>query len=219
MNLITRKCVSTALLMSVVLFVQACAIGPAPLPDAQEVPATEAQGLDGVWMISGINKRLRFDSGRAVVMDGWNHWGLAVNQGMVALINVREAGPGMLTADDLVNGGSAWSGVLTPSGRMNVTVQTEPLPINYALIPVTMDYPEYVNESLASIAGAQSHEPQAVQTPTPLPIQPVAQPLAPASDNDFAPERDDAQPAMADPFADCVELVVDPATNQQVCLD
>lgn len=195
--------------LAVLFVLQACVIAPASLPTVDEISPTEPLGYDGIWMISGINKRLQFDSGRAVVLDPWNHWGFGVEKGMVALINVRTAADGLLLADDLVNAGSAWRASMNTNGRLDVTVETSPLPIQYELIPVTLNYPEFVQQLTPTYAG---YSPQSVTVPAPVTATLPAQTPAPSNEGEFAPEREDA-------FDQCVDLVVDPQTNQQVCLD
>ena len=55
--------------LALLFVLQACVIAPAALPRVDEISPSEPLGYDGIWMISGINKRLQFDSGRAVVLD------------------------------------------------------------------------------------------------------------------------------------------------------
>ena len=196
--------------LALLFVLQACVIAPAALPRVDEISPSEPLGYDGIWMISGINKRLQFDSGRAVVLDPWNHWGFGVEKGMVALINVRTAANGLLLADDLVNAGSAWRASMNANGRLDVTVETSPLPIQYELIPVTLDYPDFVRQLTPAHAGNATH--QSVTVPSPVTATLPAQAPAPGNEGDFAPEREDS-------FAQCVNLVVDPQTNQEVCLD
>ncbi|MBX2881578.1 MAG: hypothetical protein KTR32_16650 [Granulosicoccus sp.] len=218
MNSKRSSLLAKVLLLACAVYMQACAITTASLPSEQQVPPTEPLGYDGVWIISIINKRVRFDSGRAIVIDPWIHWGAAVNEGHVALINMRDNGQGELLANDLLNGGSSWRGVLNANGHMNVTIET-PIPIKFDMIPVSLTYPEYINDAVASLGGTGYSVTRAT-----APLAPASPPAAPSSgdDSEYAPDHDDAPAAPAaqsDPFAGCINLVVDPSTDQQVCLD
>lgn len=74
----------------------------ANLPQADEVAPGKRSILDGTWRISGINKRVRIDRGRAVVIDGWKHLFLFdVEPGMVVIRDIRHTGNGKYTGQDL----------------------------------------------------------------------------------------------------------------------
>lgn len=74
----------------------------ASLPTADEVPAGKRTKIDGVWRLSGINKRVRIDRGRAIVVDGWKHLFLFdVEPGMVVISDIRPAGANKFTGRDL----------------------------------------------------------------------------------------------------------------------
>ena len=60
------------------------------LPMSYNVPPTEAMPLDGVYMIAGMDKRIRIEKGRSFALDSW----------MVML--VLEVRPNMVLTKDIV---------------------------------------------------------------------------------------------------------------------
>ncbi len=49
----------------------AYALFPAILPNKADVQATEVSPIDGDWIVSANNKRIRIDRGRAYALDTW----------------------------------------------------------------------------------------------------------------------------------------------------
>ncbi len=84
-----------------VIAAQALAV-PAALPRAADVPVGAASGLDGYWRVSGINKRVRIEGSRAVVVDPWLHLFLfKVEPGMVVVKDIRRDSDGSFVGEDL----------------------------------------------------------------------------------------------------------------------
>ncbi len=74
----------------------------AALPTAAEVAIGQPLRIDGIWRISGINKRVRIEGGRAVVIDGWNHLFLwPIEPGQVVIRDIRRNGDGTYSGTDL----------------------------------------------------------------------------------------------------------------------
>jgi hypothetical protein len=72
------------------------------LPTESEVRAGARLPIDGLYMVSGINKRVRLEGGRAVVVDGWKHlfvWD--VEPGMVVISDIKHSGGVAFTGRDL----------------------------------------------------------------------------------------------------------------------
>jgi len=113
---------------------------PAFLPLSHTVTATsEAMPLDGVWNITSNNKRIRIERGRAYAVDGWLHlFVLKVQPNMVVIKDIVKTGAGQYSGVDLPLMGTAVMQA-SPSGTLNVTVQTFLGPIKYVLAPVQLD--------------------------------------------------------------------------------
>ena len=199
------------LLLTGLVFLQGCAPKTATLPKLDATPAKAALPYDGTWLIAGVNKKIRIDSGRAFALDSWNHWGSIIEPEMVLLTSMRVTEPGVIKASDLSYSASPWEGRLSEDGNLAVTIQSKPWPVTYSLVPLDLDYPEAVQQEMAS---AVSLVPEGEMNFT-APAQ--DEEYASDSDDEYAPDQpDDSEPQQG---YECVTLVVDPETNQEVCLD
>ena len=170
------------------------------LPDKYSVEETEALPIDGVWMISSINKKIRIERGRAYAVDSWLHmFTLKVQPDMVVLQNFQRTGPGQYTADDLPLLGPA-TFQLRPDGNISVKVKGMLGPVGYNLIKRDIDdnYALQAEFSAMNVGGG-----------------------SPNTDYDDRPAYDDDDDSSpdADPLANCEMLDIDPATGDVVCMD
>ena len=126
------------------------AVIPGMLPNKNDVPQTERSAIDGDWLISLNNKRIRIEQGRAYALDTWQHaliW--TIQPDMVVLQNIETVGTGTFEADDLPLLGRAQIKRLD-SGDLDVTVSTALGPVKYQLRPV---------QSFVSAETVDSEEP------------------------------------------------------------
>ncbi len=92
------------ILVAGLAFTASCGVHAAKalLPNESEIGASARLPIDGLYMVSGINKRVRMEGGRAVVVDGWKHlfiWD--VEPGMVVIRDIKHSGDGVFTGRDL----------------------------------------------------------------------------------------------------------------------
>ncbi len=112
------------------------ALMPAMLPLKQDVAATAVSAIDGDWVVSTLNKRIRIDRGRAYALDAWQHAVLwTVQPDMVVIRDIESVGDGIFEGDDLPLLGRARIQRLD-NGSLDVTVSTALGPVNYQLVPV-----------------------------------------------------------------------------------
>jgi hypothetical protein len=112
---------------------------PAFLPLMTDVPATDPLPIDGEWMVSSLRKRIRIDAGRAYAVDPWVHlFVLKIDPMMVVISDIYRTGPGQYRGKDLPLMGE-WSASLMPDGVLNVTVAGMLGPVNYKLMPVSIN--------------------------------------------------------------------------------
>lgn len=72
------------------------------LPMSYSVPPTEAMPLDGVYMIAGMEKRIRIERGRSFAVDSWMvMMVLEVRPNMVIAKNIMPTAPGKYTGYNL----------------------------------------------------------------------------------------------------------------------
>lgn len=104
---------------------------PALLPDKADVAPTQALPIDGVWTISGINKRIRVEQGRAYAVDPWTHaFVLRIKKDMVVIRDLVQTGANTYEADDLpLLTRTKWT--LQDNGRIGVAAGL----IRYELVP------------------------------------------------------------------------------------
>jgi len=176
---------------------------PAFLPTADQVPATQPMPLDGTWLVNTIRKKIRIEGGRAYAVDPWLHmFVLKVEPGMVVLRDIAPAAPGKYTGSDLPLMGQL-TATVQPDRSLAVSVQTALMPVQYKLIPVQLDNPQwYAQEmSAAGIAAPQSPAPGAYQ-PAPPAYQPAPPRQAyqpPAQQPVYQPAAPPAAPAPSQP--------------------
>ena len=125
-----------ALVTSLLVSIPSLALIPAMLPDKSQVPAGEPLAIDGEWMISTLNKRIRIEGRRAYALDTWLHaLVLRVQPNMVVMRNIEPLADGTYTGDDLPLLGKV---TLLPlaNGEIEATVATGLGPVKYNLIPL-----------------------------------------------------------------------------------
>ena len=109
------------------------------LPTVDQVAASQAMPIDGVWVVDTINKRIRIKEGRAFAIDTWLHmFVLKVQPGMVVIKDIKPLFDGEYSGDDLPLIGT-WKAKLNKDRTISVTVTTNLFPVKYKLIPVELD--------------------------------------------------------------------------------
>lgn len=155
------------LILSVVLIQPAAAI-PAFLPHMDTVPEGQPMAIDGVWKVSAINKKVRYEAGRVYAVDDWYHLlVLHIQPGMVVQKNVAQSAPGTYVSDDLPMMTHS-SATLQPNGRLKYTAGV----FSSELVPVELDYPELMDEELQKLGGgghAGDPDPRPGPQPDPTP--------------------------------------------------
>lgn len=125
---------------------------PAFLPNVSSIPMGESMPIDGVWTIRAINKNIRFEGGRAYAVDDWMHmFVLHIQPDMVVIKNVEQTAPGTYVGDDLPMLSKA-TARLQANGRINYTAGV----FSSELIPVELDYPELMAETLQNLGGGDN---------------------------------------------------------------
>lgn len=142
------------------LMIKPAAAIPAFLPQIDTVPAGEPMAIDGIWNIKAINKKIRYEAGRAYAVDDWHHMiVLHIQPGMVIQQNVTESTPGTYVSDDLPML-SRSTAKLQANGRIKYTAGV----FSSELIPVELDYPGLMAETLQNLGGS---DPSPQPSPTP----------------------------------------------------
>lgn len=190
---------------------------PAFLPMVDQVPASQAQPLDGVWLINTIRKKIRIQSGRAYAVDGWVHlFTLKIEPGMVVIKDILPTAAGQYSGEDLPLIGK-WSARVAADRSLSVTVSTLLTPVTYKLIPVQLDNPQwYAQEMTAAglVAPQQGYQPAQTQTYQPAPPAQYTQPpQAPVAQQ----PRYQAPTAPVPSTSGCAETEYDPATDTTRC--
>ncbi|MEE4299953.1 MAG: hypothetical protein V2J24_10975, partial [Pseudomonadales bacterium] len=207
---------------------------PAFLPGIDQVPATQAMPLDGTWLISSIRKKIRIEAGRAYVIDPWVHlFLLKVEPGMVVLRNIAPTAPGTYGGEDLPLMGALTARVQADRS-LAVSVQGALGPVNYKLIPMQLDNPQwYAQEMQAAGLAAPQTAPPSIYQPAPPPGMPTAPPPGYAPPPAYTPPPVYAPPPgpapvapppsgppstpPSTPPADCVPIDIDPDTGMTIC--
>ena len=145
---------------------------PAFLPFMTDVPMTEKLPIDGEWVVDTIRKRIRIEGGRAYAVDSWLHlFVLKIEPLMVVIQDIKRAGPGQYTGQDLPLMG-AWEARIQPNGALKVTVAGALGPASYNLVPVKID-----NQQVYDLEKTGQYTPGApAQQPVYQPQQPGYQP-------------------------------------------
>ena len=119
---------------------------PAFLPMMHTVPAGETTPIDGEWIVTSINKRIRIQAGRAYAVDPWVHlFVLKIQPLMVVLTDIRRVGSGEYSGQDLPLMGG-FTARLDSSGNLSVSVAGALGPANYTLAPISQDDPQLFND-------------------------------------------------------------------------
>ncbi|QFU76261.1 hypothetical protein EY643_11645 [Halioglobus maricola] len=148
------------------------------LPHSYDVPKTAPLVIDGLWNISIINKKIRIEQGRAIVIDPWLHlFVLKVNKGMVVVRDIKQVNVGQYSGYDLpLLGPSTMS--LKPNGNIDVHVDGTFGPVKFELQQRELSYPQHMQQELAAMAqmrgGYQPMQPQQ-SYPQTYPQQPQPQ--------------------------------------------
>ena len=137
---------------------------PAFLPTFDQVPATQAMPLDGTWLVSSIRKKIRIEAGRAYAVDSWLHlFTLRVEPTMVVIKNITPTAPGQYSGEDLPLLGK-WKANVNADRSLSVSVAGLLGPVQYKLIPVQLDDPQwYLQEMNAAGLGVPAYMQQSQQ--------------------------------------------------------
>ncbi|MGV7221932.1 MAG: hypothetical protein ACQ9MH_10425 [Nitrospinales bacterium] len=135
--------------------------------------------IDGTWTINTINKRIRIDKGRAYAIDGWVHlFTLKIEPGMVVIKNIAQSAPGIYVGDDLPLMGK-WQARFEADKSLSIKVAGSMGPINYKLIPVQVDSPDWIYKEMI-VAGLRP-DPSKIHPPVEVPTPPSTNPEIPVS--------------------------------------
>lgn len=196
---------------------------PAFLPTVDQVAATQSMPLDGTWLINTIRKKIRIEAGRAYAVDGWTHmFVLNIQPGMVVIKNIAPTGPGTYQAEDLPLLGT-WTARVQRDRSLSISVATALAPVNYRLIPVQIDNPQWYAQEMQAVgltppAGAPPARPAYRFTqPGGGGAPPQQQPVTPPQQQPVQP----AEPAEPEPAAtaSCETEQYDPKTDKMVCMN
>jgi hypothetical protein len=144
---------------------------PAFLPTVDSVAATKPMPLDGTWLITSIGKKIRIESGRAYAVDGWLHlFTLKIQPGMVVIKNISPTSAGQYTGEDLPLLGK-WDAKAQANRNLAVTVAGTLGPVNYTLVPVQLDKPDWYAQEMAAagLAATGGDQPPPTYQPAPPP--------------------------------------------------
>ena len=182
-NLLNLKLGLTVLLSMTFLLMKPLAAIPAFLPTVDTVPAGQPMAIDGVWNISAINKRIRYEGGRAYAVDDWYHMVvLHIQPDMVTQQNIKQTASGTYIGDDLPMVAKS-SAKLQANGNLKYVAGL----FASDLVPVQLDYPDLMAEELQRLGGADNGAP------------PAANPNPPQSNcKDWAIDPDTNKPVCLD---------------------
>lgn len=112
-----------------------------PLPHYSEVTPTSKMAIDGVWLLTVNNKRIKIKKGRAYALDGWQQiFAPYIDPEKVVLKDIAYLGKGHFSGDDLPLS-SAFNANIQANGDLLFQVGL----IFYTLTPVKLDEPiEYL---------------------------------------------------------------------------
>ena len=120
------------------------------LPMSYNVPPTEAMPLDGVYMITGMDKRIRIEKGRSLAIDSWMVlMVLEVRPNMVITKDIVPTAPGKYTGHNLTFGKEEIFEV-TAAGNVEAKVAGH----NFTLIPLRLDNQAWFDQEMLA-AGYQ----------------------------------------------------------------
>jgi len=116
------------------------------LPMSYNVPPTEAMPLDGVYMITGMDKRIRIEKGRSFAVDSWMVlMVLEVRPNMVLTKDIVPTAPGKYTGLNLTFGKEEIFEV-TAAGNLETKVGGH----NFTLIPLRLDNQEWFDQEMVA---------------------------------------------------------------------
>ena len=114
----------------------------AALPGRDSVRAGNALPFDGIWRIASIDKRIRFEGGRAFAVDAWNHLLVfRVQPEQVVLRDLVQTAPGEWSGRDILLQVDARM-TLRENGDMDLRLATFPFPTTLLLERQALDDPE-----------------------------------------------------------------------------
>ena len=114
------------------------------LPMSYEVPPTEAMPLDGVYMIAGMDKRIRIEKGRSFAVDSWMvMMVLEVRPNMVITKDIVPAAPGKYTGYNLTFRKEETFAV-TAAGNVESNVGGT----RFTLFPLSLDNPAWFDQEM-----------------------------------------------------------------------
>ena len=116
------------------------------LPMSYNVPPTEAMPLDGVYMITGMDKRIRIEKGRSFAVDSWMvMMVLEVRPNMVITKDIVPAAPGKYIGYNLTFRKEETFEV-TAAGGVESTVGGA----RFTLIPLQLDNPAWFDQEMVA---------------------------------------------------------------------
>ena len=116
------------------------------LPMSYHVPPTEAMPLDGVYMIAGMDKRIRIEKGRSYAVDSWMvMMVLEVRPNMVLTKDIAPTGPGKYSGYNLTFRKEETFEV-TPAG----SVETRVGGASFTLIPLRLDNQAWFDQEMVA---------------------------------------------------------------------
>jgi hypothetical protein len=138
------------------------------LPDASQVPAGQAQPIDGVWLIREIGKRIAIKNGRAYAIDGWVHaFVFRIEPEQVVMKDIVEKQLGLYDCYDLPMLGD---GTLTVQRDGTILAQIHSsFPAVYHFDPVQLSYPGAFRHELAAMQPPRRDLPVGSGTDRPMP--------------------------------------------------
>jgi len=180
---------------------------PAFLPTVDQVPASQPMPLDGTWLINTIRKKIRIEGGRAYAVDPWLHmFVLKVEPGMVVLRDIAPSAPGKYTGSDLPLMGQL-TATVQPDRSLAVSVQGALMPVQYQLIPVQLDNPQWYAQEMtaAGLAAPPAGNAPGAYQPAPPAYQPAPprqayQPPAQPQPYQPPPQQQPYQPPGQQPY-------------------
>lgn len=193
------------------------------LEDKQMVAMTASQPIDGIWMIDNIQKRVRFEGGRAYAVEGWLHaMSLKIQPNMVVVSDVTQTRPGEWQGQDLpLMGKAVYS--LQPNGKLVGVVTGMTGRSTIILTPMAMDSPaafagamQEAGHSPTAVRVAQALPPETSYTP-PVYTKPTPQPQPPANPAPTPPTTPGAETQQDPPSSDeCITVGFD-ADGNPIC--
>lgn len=116
------------------------------LPMSYNVPPTEAMPLDGVYMIAGMDKRIRIEKGRSYAVDSWMvMMVLEVRPNMVITKDIMPTAPGKYTGFNLTFSKAETFEVTAAGG-----VESKVNGVRFTLMPLQLDNQAWFDQEMAA---------------------------------------------------------------------